>query len=236
MRKLFTSLFLIGILFNTFAQKEANIWYFGNQAGIDFNPVTPVPLINGVMSTMEGCASIANKNTGQLLFYTDGITVWNKNHLVMPNGNGLMGEPSSTQSAVIVPGPGSNDTLFYIFTVDDLAGPNGLRYSVVNMNLNMGLGDIILSSKNTLLETPVTEKITAIRHANKQDIWVISHRWNSDQFMAYLVTPSGLNTIPVVSSVGNVHSGVQVNAIGYLKGSPDGSRLALAVFSPGNFV
>src|ERR1700675_989300 len=65
-----------------FCQKEANIWYFGYEAGLDFNSGVPVALTNSAMDQFEGCSSIADSN-GNLLFYTDGQTVWNKNHVQM---------------------------------------------------------------------------------------------------------------------------------------------------------
>src|SRR3970040_2481571 len=88
----------------SFAQKEAAIWYFGNYAGLDFNSGNPVALTNGKLVTKEGCTTISDKD-GNLLFYTDGSLVYNKNHQVMPNGYGLQGHNSSTQSAIIVPKP-----------------------------------------------------------------------------------------------------------------------------------
>lgn len=78
-------------------------------------------LTNGQLNTLEGCATIAD-TTGSLLFYTDGITVWNRNHVPMPNGSGLLGNPSSTQSGIIVPYPGNTD-LYYVFTVHDAGEP-----------------------------------------------------------------------------------------------------------------
>jgi len=87
MREKFCLLFFLYTL-ASFAQREANIWYFGENAGLDFNSGTPVALTNGQLDTLEGCATISNNN-GQLLFYTDGITVWNRNHVVMPNGYAL---------------------------------------------------------------------------------------------------------------------------------------------------
>ena len=103
-------------LFTSFvySKGEANIWYFGQNAGLDFNSGVPVALTNGQLVTDEGCATISN-SSGQLLFYTDGVTVYNKNHTVMVNGTGLLGHSSSMQSATIVPKPGSSN-LFYIFT------------------------------------------------------------------------------------------------------------------------
>lgn len=216
------------------AQNEAAIWYFGFNAGLDFNSGAPVALTNGMLSTNEGCSTISNSN-GQLLFYTDGIRVWDKSHNVMPNGTGLFGNPSSTQSGIIVPKP-NNPNLYYIFTVDDEAGPNGLRYSEVDLTLNGGNGDVN-ANKNILLTTPTAEKISAIEHTNGNDIWVITHEWNSNNFFAYLVTPAGVNTTPITSTVGAFHGGGNTsNAIGNLKFSPNGERLALAQAYEPNFV
>jgi hypothetical protein len=75
---------------NLYSQKESNIWYFGEFAGLDFSNGAPLALTDGQIDTAEGCATISDAN-GQLLFYTDGKKVWNKNHQVMPNGTGLMG-------------------------------------------------------------------------------------------------------------------------------------------------
>jgi len=206
------------------AQNEAAIWYFGENAGLDFNSGAPVALTDGAMITQEGCATISDGN-GNLLFYTSGVTVWDRAHNSMPNGTGLLGDFSSSQSAIVVPDPGNPD-LYYVFTVDDLGGDNGFQYSVVDMTLNGGLGDVTL--KNIPLTTPVAEKLTAVEHANGTDIWVLVHTYGNDQFLAYLVTPTGLITTPVVSAVGEnlpLHSGA-LGVGGYMKISPDGQFLA----------
>ncbi len=212
------------------AQKEANIWYFGENAGLNFSTGTPIPLLNSAMNKDEGCSSISD-SSGNLLFYTDGMRVWNKNHQQMPNGSGLEGHESSTQSALIVKKPGAA-AMYHIFTTDAFFYANGLRYSVVDMSLLGGLGNV--TTKNTLLHTPSTEKLTAVKHANGHDIWVIGHGCNSNVFHAYLVTSSGVSA-PVNSNAGAVHTGGgslgTQNAIGCMKVSPNGAKLALAVFS-----
>ena len=118
------------------SQGEAANWYFGVNAGLNFSSGAPVLDLNGQLATNEGCGSISDAN-GDLLFYTDGITVWEKNHNQMPNGFGLMGDPSSTQSGIIIPLPGS-EVIYYIFTVDSSAGDHGFRYSIVDMSFNNG--------------------------------------------------------------------------------------------------
>ena len=111
-----------------FGQKEGNVWYFGNGGGLQFTNGEATLLADAnQLNTMEGCATISDAE-GKLLFYTDGITIWNYKHQIMVNGTGLLGDKSSTQSAVIVPKPG-NPQLFYIFTADNVPGPDGVRYS-----------------------------------------------------------------------------------------------------------
>src|SRR5688572_24124712 len=87
------------------AQKENNNWYFGNKAGITFNNGSPVALAASAMNTNEGTISVSD-STGNLLFYSDGKTIWNRNHVPMQNGTSLMGNKSATQSVLAVPKPG----------------------------------------------------------------------------------------------------------------------------------
>ena len=217
----FTISFLLLLPQAISAQKEAGTWYFGRYAGLDFNSGTPVVISGGQINTIEGVATISN-SSGDLLFYTEGMTVWNRLHQVMPNGTGLNGHISSTQSAIIVPKIGDAGR-YYIFTIDDYGSPQRLQYSIVNMNLDGGLGD--LEAKNIPVITGVSEKLTAVRHCNQRDIWIITHSTFGNTYYAFLVDPSGVNTTPVVSRTGSSLLGI---SLGYLKASPDGRKLACA--------
>ncbi|GAB4154681.1 MAG: hypothetical protein Tsb0033_02980 [Winogradskyella sp.] len=226
MQKLTTLIFCLLCSWFSLSQNEANIWYFGGNAGLDFNSGVPVPLLNGELNTNEGCATISD-SSGSLLFYTDGTNVWNRDHQVMPNGTGLNGDDSSTQSAIIVPKP--NDlSIYYIFTVDAFGGPEGLQYSEVDLTLDGGLGDIT-TVKNVLLETPVTEKISAIKSLSLNEYWIVAHKWQSNEFISYNISESGVNPNPVISAVGSFTGGPPNNvAIGQLKISPSGEKIVLA--------
>ena len=223
MKKYFKLCIVLAITLSSvisFAQNETKKWLFGATAGIDFVPAGPIPILTGAMSPWEGCASIAN-SAGALLFYTDGISVWNKLNLVMPNGTGLMGNSSSTQSGVIVKQPG-NPNIYFIFTTDAQAGANGLRYSVVDMALAAGNGSVTI--KNTLIYGQTTEKITAVRHCNGVDIWVVTHDYPTNNFRANLVTAAGVGA-SILSAVGPAHAG-SLNTLGQMKASPNGRKLA----------
>ncbi|WP_452224184.1 T9SS type B sorting domain-containing protein [Lacinutrix chionoecetis] len=214
------------------AQKEASNWYFGDNAGVNFNLDTDIvtPLNNGQLATDEGCTSISDAN-GNLLFYTDGRTVYNANHNIMPNGTGLRGDPSSTQSAIIIPKPNDPD-IYYIFTVDTPSLDNvdlGFNYYEVNLTLNGGLGDVVNNAGTQLLSN-TSEKLSAVlKDCQTQAVWVITFGdsnggENNNTFYAYEVTDAGVNTTPVTSPLGFSIT----ESRGYLKFSPDGSKLVSA--------
>lgn len=162
---------------------------------------------------------------GQLMFYTNGMTVWNRNHQVMPGGSGLLGHTDATQSCIIVPKPSTRDR-YYIFTLDNLGGADGLRYSEVDMSLAGGLGDIVASAKNIQLETSVSEKLTAIRHANGTDYWVLAHGISNNRFFIYQVSASGISS--TTADIGSTHPSLST---GYMKFSPNGKKVACAINS-----
>ncbi len=223
MKLILKILFLFSSL--AFAQQQASNWYFGYNAGVKFNSNgTVTALTDGQLFTLEGCATLSDTN-GNLLFYTDGVTIFNKNHQQMPNGNNLMGDSSTTQSATIVPMPGSA-TLFYVFTLDAFAGANGFRYSVVDMAVNGGLG-AVTAAKNVLIYSPSGEKIAIVKHANGTDYWVVTHGWNNNTFYSYLLTSTGVSNTPVVSNLGAFIGGLTNNVWGYMKISPNGKKLAV---------
>lgn len=221
--KKFVLAFILNLTTLIYSQQEANVWYFGNNAGLDFNSGSPVALLNGQLDTQESCGSIAD-TSGQLLFYTDGMSVFNRNHVVMPNGSGLLGQSSSSQSGTIVPAPGST-TLFYIFTTDREGHPNGFRYSVVDMSLNGGLGDVT-TVKNVLVFTPSLECISVVSKGNNIDYWVVVHGFNNNKFFSYSLTNAGLSATPVESAVGTAITGSGFDAAAVIKIAPSGSKLA----------
>lgn len=225
MKKIFTILLCLISFQPVFSQHNADNWYFGVLAGLNFSPGGVNVITVGALNTGEGCSSISD-GAGNTLFYTDGVSVWNKSHALMPNGDSLMGGPSSTQSALIVPMPGSN-SLYYIFTVDQDGGANGFRYSMVDMTLLAGAGDV--SVKNIPVLPNVTEKLTAVQKDNTSDCWVAVHEWGSDAFYVYEVNSSGIQPNPVVSNTGIVHNNSQIqNTYGQMKFNACGDKIACA--------
>ncbi len=217
---------------NIIAQREANIWYFGRNAGIDFSTTPPTALFNGELNTLEGCSTFSDRN-GNLLFYSDGITVWDKNHDIMKYSDGtlgdnLRGDPSSSQSGMIIPKPNSS-TIYYLFTVDDGVSDNpsapafGLNFYTIDISKNGGAGEIVDGpvALSGGLGNSWTEKVAAVRGIECNTYWVVSVV--NSIFYAFKIDNTGVNVTPVTSPVPTASS-----RRGYLKLSPDGKKLAVA--------
>ena len=223
-KKLVVFVFVLSFLQLSAQNKRGNIWYFGSNAGLDFNSGNPVPLTNGKINTNEGCAVVSDCD-GNLEFYTDGVSVWNRNHAVMTNGTGLKGNWTTTQSAIVVPKPGDPNT-YFIFTADELNGTNGINYTVVDMTLSGGLGSV--TTKNVQLIKPATEKLSGVKHANGTDFWVIAHGRSNNTYYSYLVNSSGVSLAPVVSNAGTVYP-FPADDPGYMRANPTGTKIAAAL-------
>jgi gliding motility-associated-like protein len=213
--------FLLFINQFSHSQGDSNIWYFGQNASLDFSSGSPSARVDGQLNTNEGCATISTPE-GELLFYTDGITVWNRSHQIMFNGTNLLGHNSSSQSAVIIPKPGDSSK-YYIITTPDKGATVGARYSEVDMALDNGLGGIT-NLKNILIKTPVCEKIAVVKKANNLDYWIVLHEYGNDAFLSYSITEEGFNPTPVISNIGSEIVNDN-HTIGYLKFSSDGSKI-----------
>lgn len=215
--------------FNASSQHD-RVWDLASQKRITFSPGPVVSA--GCVTTVEGLACISDA-AGNFLMSTDGSTVYDRNCAPMFNGSGLLGHSSSTQSAIIVPLPGST-TIYYIFTADWQNGSNGIRFSIVDITLSAGLGAV--TTKNSpLAPWEMSEKLCAVKHCNNRDVWVIAKGWLVNTFTAWLLTPSGI-TATVASNTGYtpvIFSGANSTKLGCLRANAQGNRLAAAYYAVG---
>ncbi|MBK7966005.1 MAG: hypothetical protein IPK10_12470 [Bacteroidetes bacterium] len=248
--KKFSLLFVFTLLsLQLYAQNEGKNWYFGGSgAGLDFYSCSDSAFINGNgLHFFEGSVSMSDEQTGQLLFYSNGKHIFNANHDTMINGYEAGLSNSITQN-IALKKPGSTH-LYYLFTADVQGGitsnpayPNafGINYAEIDMSLAGGLG-AVTSKFNSLKDTSNCEKLTAVQHANGQDIWLIGHEYGYNNFFVYSITANAIDTTPLIFSTGPViytpQPGIQrianYDAVGELKASPDGSKLAFTTYYNG---
>ncbi|MCG8577605.1 MAG: hypothetical protein MI810_22180 [Flavobacteriales bacterium] len=215
-----------------YGQKHNNFWYFGNQQAIDFSNGQVISVSNSQMQSIESSSSYSNPETGELLLYTNGQAIWNAQHDTMPNGGGIWGHQSATQGSIICPLPGSKN-LLYVFHIDKNGFAqlyNGsLNYSVVDLNLDDGLGDVIPTQKNIELMSNSTEKVSIIKHTDGCGFWVLAHKDGTNEFHAHHLTDKGFSET-IVSAVGTVHEDTaSTSTVGEMSVSLNGDKIALVV-------
>ncbi len=225
-------LFLFTAANHAVAQGEDKMWTFGHHNGLNFNN-TPPTFFQSSTIGIEGCASICDA-AGNLLFYSNGNDVWNAAGTVMPNGTGILGNGSagfapcsSAQGAAIVRSL-SNTNQFYLFTLDASEqmnppfNPGYLRYSVIDMSLNGGTGDVVASQKNIVLDTSTCEQMVLTKGAGCY-YWLVAHRNNSNLYRSFKIDATGIH--PGISSPGTAMGSI---GAGQMKISPDGTKIANA--------
>lgn len=207
MKKIIYIILLFSLSRQLVGQKENRIWYFGGGcstsgggAGIDFNSGSPVALLNSVMIQTEGSAVQSNRY-GQLLFYTNGLIIYDRTHNAMLNGTGIGGSTSSEQTSVIIPFV-NDSTKFYVFAQDGkpTGSGTGLHYSIVDMSLNAGLGGVT-ATKGVLIQSSTNEALTATKHINGIDYWVTTLDYDSMIFYSYKISSAGISP-PVKTNLG----------------------------------
>lgn len=212
-------LFLLVIVTNTcfvFSQKESANWCVHINSQINFNTLPPTISYGLPFTTLESSASVSDEN-GNLLFYTDGDTVRGSDGNVLPNGENVSFSPanviqSSTQGALFLKKPNSNN-LFYLFSLGHTSfGSRNVyfSYSVIDQNMNGGLGAVISQHNQLCLDT-LAEKLIATKHCNGRDYWIVVVKLIATklfdgmpieyetEFRSYLLTENGIQISPVKS-------------------------------------
>ncbi len=219
---------LLCLAFDSQAQHD-QVWAFGNKTGLDFNTSPPTIITTMVTGDNNGeCYASVSDDQGQLLFYTDGSTVFNRNHAMMVNGDDLTGfgpgaTGSSSQGALIVKIPGSQYRYLLFSVTSYEMGPvnrGRLFYSEIDMSLDNGNGAVVPGRKTMAVDTGIGEAIAGYAGC---DAWVIVRNQTADyRFKAFRVTEAGLDPVPVVSDLPDKDIGY----VGKLQVSPDGRILA----------
>lgn len=222
MRLLFISILILPAHIAVFAQsKRSDIWYFGYNAGLDFSTKTPVVLFDNKMIAVN-TSSVMCDEEGNLLFYTDGIRVWNKNHELKAMLDGF--DSNYSQQVISIPKPNAKD-IYYIFHITDDNYPEYIHridYSVVNVST----GDLIFEEKNVRLPTDdIMMKISAIEQPDGEGFWIVTQGTEGGKFYTFHLTDQGVNTTPIITTVIPASTGLY--EYGQIKFSIDGKMMAV---------
>ncbi|MBX7205022.1 MAG: gliding motility-associated C-terminal domain-containing protein [Bacteroidia bacterium] len=178
----------------------SNNWCFGT-AGYGWDFRTEPPSFFKTVMHAPGGTQAASDSLGNLLFYTDGDTIWTKNHQKMKGSYGSFnswysGYSKSHSPSAVLPVPGKPQR-YYVFSAGFSAGSyiSGLDiiplgYRELDLSRNGGLGEVLDSSRR-LLTTYNTYQLATIRHSNKKDFWLLARAL--DTILVYSVTNAGIN-------------------------------------------
>lgn len=241
-RALFIMLLFVFNYGNLFAQGNGvnNIWLMGYNGGLDESEidfVTGQPTISALQIPMDFRHTHANisDSAGNLLFYTNGVYIADATHDTMMNGSGINPGAYSNfvpdghlvaQGALIIKKPGWNN-IYYLFhnTLDNYPSQGSYAFqlylTIIDMDQNGGLGAVVTKNYPIIVDSLNTGKITAVKHANGRDWWVVCHRVNSNKYYKLLVTPYGLPTV-YSQNIGSIREW----DAGQAKFSPDGTKFA----------
>jgi gliding motility-associated-like protein len=232
-------------LYAQYNMPQNDAWVFATVEGLNFLPGPNPVSIFRISHTQEGSASVSD-NSGNLLFYTEGINttigakVYDRTGAVMPHGSAIVpfATFSCTQAAAIVPVIG-NPNQYYVFSLEQggdytwyvsTAGLCHLSYCIVDMTLNGGLGDVIASTLATPLDSGLCEKMTVVA-GDSCNIWLLAHEKNAPVFKAYSITGAGISAPVVSSATGEIPTGIDAYKIGTIKVSPDRTMIANCVMN-----
>ncbi len=233
--------------------KENNTWIFGNLSGMDFNTAAPVPLTSN-FTQVQGGSSVSDAS-GQLMMYAMLDTIWDRNGNVMPNAAGLLpamplggqGEDAlSDASSLVVPFINDKQK-YYVFSLsgfsastlsaipgaDPAAGR--LYYSVVDMALNGGLGDVVAGQKGIQIDSMLCDRLVAVK-GGQCNMWLVAVKNDGTAIHAFEITANGIAAAPVVSPCNpaatptlDLTTLFQLPASGQMRVSPDNRKLAVAL-------
>lgn len=223
------------------AQGISNNWLFGysnsGRSMVNFDSLPPTPYLKTrKMNFREAQATMSDRN-GNLLFYTNGIWIANSTGDTLQNGTGLSvgsfydqfvndGIPAP-QAVMFLPNPADSNlyAMFYQTYTVDVNGylqPPALFYCEIDMSLDNGLGAVTQKNIPLVQDTLIASELTACKHGNGRDWWIITHRYNSNLYYKFLLTPSGIQG-PFSQNIGTV---MYVRGPSQSSFSPDGKKFA----------
>ena len=234
-----------------FSQLHDNVWLTGihgqfstpgisDNSIIIFDSIPPTVIFQEDYHylTMRQCGTAISDKDGSLLFSTNCHEIANADNVQMENGDSLnfnyyvgpqyYGSGSFIfQGAISIPDP-INDQLFHLLHVSgDISGDaivgSHLLHTKIDMSLDNGKGAVTEKNIIILEDTTLPGGLTATRHANGRDWWLVVFKYGEPLYYKILLTPEGVFNLGVEP----IGEGMVVNTEGTVLFSPDGSKLVV---------
>lgn len=241
-------LVMVCIINITTGQNRTSIWVGGISAAINFNSDTAVSFLRADDKLIWRTSASICDSLGDLLFYTNGFRVFNKNYEIMENGDSLdIGDYmfwgydllSAPDGALILPIPGL-DNQFYVFHLDlnfigtplgSILYPTHLFYSIIDLSTNSGLGSVSPNKKNVALinDTLAEFGMKAVKHGNGRDWWLMCHEYGTNGYYTFLIDSLGIHG-PFKQEIGIKYELYNAQIASIMKFSEEGNKLLHLTF------
>lgn len=202
------------------AQGPIANWSFGDQSFLNFqNHQASAGTYNNF--SLSGSAVYSDCN-GRFVLHTNATQIKDGNGNVISGGS--LFATNSPSECLFVPSPGNNDRVFLFHINKQNVDTFDLYYSVVDY----AAGALQVTNANIALDSLIANKLSATMHSNKVDYWLVTYSHSRAAFLSYLVSSTGISTVPVVSVVPSTIPPLVSEIEGALKFSPSGDKLAVA--------
>lgn len=202
---------------NTRSYNYDNQWIMGNTAlpgfglgGFDFSFIDTIQSPRyDVPSELHSGTIVMSDKDGDLQFYSNGISIWNKNNSTVKGSECFNSDLEeypldfylSNQSILSLP-DAQNVDVYHIFDIDPLSipgaywlGGENLSLTSIDMSLEGGEGRIIKCNELIVEDTLLNSTMQATRHANGRDWWIVVGKYNSDEYYKILFTANGVELV-----------------------------------------
>ncbi|MBA3648328.1 MAG: T9SS type A sorting domain-containing protein [Chitinophagales bacterium] len=237
--KLYSKISIVLVLvifwkFACFAQNEYNQWIDGFGSGIDFNYEPPQAI---TFHTGNNYIDVTNSSlcdtNGQLMFYTNGFGIFNRDLQIMENGDSLnIGDYLSygydalaiPDGTMIIPFP-NDPNKYYIIHTDlnyinvppygNLLISTHLFSDVVDISGNNGNGVVIENQKEIVIleDTLINNGVEGVKHGNGRDWWLICHEYGTSRYYRFLIDKDGIHG-PYSQDIGMSYNGINAGGGG----------------------
>lgn len=236
MKYLFFISFIL-CLNSLYSQNNYSNWVFGDGAWINFPNKTTDPIFveKTSINQYEGCTSFSDNN-GELLFYSDGVNVWNRFHQIINNGTGLKGSWTSSQSAIIVPFPNEKYKFYIITTGSTENKSETIYYSVIDTSKGYINSEIV--TKDVEFNNNYDgERVAVVKQPNKNNYWMILNDIKKPQYLVYEINENGITLKSTynggLSKIDN-HGSIKISTNSNLIISPNSDKVEFEIlrFNP----
>ena len=205
-------------------QNQKMNWYFGKGAAITFSSGKPEVLTdNPLTDYVQSSASISDKNTGELLFYTNGSKLMDGSHQLIKDNLTLF--TPNIRDVLIIENHLKSNSYFLVIMAHGMNFPGNPTMSYYT--IDMVDGKPVISDNAISFASGQYQKMTAVRNCKTGGSWLLTYNVTTDEIIAFDVGAESISPFLLYRS--KVGFGLQ--GVGDIVSNSTGNLIALSEYS-----